>query len=152
MSGFANALRAFQADRLTRDQLLGEVYRSLAVERTSPVQLRVELGEANLRDELEPALRSAILERLASWDQTVRLWETDSGKELGRLGGGPGVDLAVFSPDGRYLATSGGGAIRLWELARVGGYTRHWRRAHRQYGRGNQRAVGLRSCQAKVTN
>ena len=55
------------------------------------------------------------------WDETVRLWNVGTGKELAHLEGhDKGMIAAVlFSPDGKYLASRGGldGTVILWDLA-----------------------------------
>jgi RNA polymerase sigma factor (sigma-70 family) len=54
-------------------------------------------------------------------NQGVRLWDAETGKELGRLGSQEGVSTSLaFSPDNRFLATGGGerdSTLRVWELA-----------------------------------
>ena len=57
----------------------------------------------------------------ASWDQTVRIWDSATGKELLALKGHAGSVLGVaFSPDGQRLASaSGDGSIHVWETASV---------------------------------
>jgi WD40 repeat protein len=42
------------------------------------------------------------------WDQTMRLWETEGGKELGRFHVGTYVEAVAFSPDGRQALAAGG--------------------------------------------
>ncbi|WP_326827041.1 WD40 repeat domain-containing serine/threonine protein kinase [Streptosporangium sp. NBC_01756] len=52
----------------------------------------------------------------------VQLWETATRRPRGpAIAAHPGgVDLAVFSPDGRLLVTSGGGRVALWDAASGG--------------------------------
>src|SRR5205823_3542766 len=58
--------------------------------------------------------------RIASgcWDGTVRVWETDTGKELRRLEPQAGnMHGVAFTPDGKRLATGGGdGSVTVWEI------------------------------------
>src|SRR5438552_1498321 len=44
------------------------------------------------------------------WDETVRLWDVETGKELRRLEGHQQGMIAAltFAPDGKHLATRGG--------------------------------------------
>jgi hypothetical protein len=55
----------------------------------------------------------------ASWDQTARVWEAASGKEVGQpLRHDSVVDSAVFSPDGKRVVTaSWDQTARVWEAA-----------------------------------
>jgi WD40 repeat protein len=55
-----------------------------------------------------------------SWDNTVRIWQRNSGKELKRwqlpLGEFAGITGLAYSPDGKRLAAIGDdGTIRLWD-------------------------------------
>jgi RNA polymerase sigma factor (sigma-70 family) len=57
-------------------------------------------------------------------DGIVRMWEAGTGKEIGQFGKHPDAVMAVaFSPDGKLLASRGGGvtfqdnSIRLWEAS-----------------------------------
>ena len=45
------------------------------------------------------------------WDRTTRLWNITTGNELRRLNV---CCSAGFTPDGRYLITTGDGVIRVW--------------------------------------
>jgi WD40 repeat protein len=53
-----------------------------------------------------------------SMDQTARLWDAASGREIRRLAnrGSPVVSVA-FAPDGRTVLTGGGFSARLWDVA-----------------------------------
>jgi WD40 repeat protein len=57
----------------------------------------------------------------ASFDNTLKLWETATGKELKTLGGKLGhqkmVLCVAFSPDGRSLASGGGdNSLKIWDV------------------------------------
>lgn len=54
----------------------------------------------------------------ASWDNTARLWDVESGKELAKYPHNSKVNSAVFSPDGTRLVTSGlDTTVVLWEVS-----------------------------------
>ena len=55
----------------------------------------------------------------ASYDHTVRLWDTSTGKQCGVLEGhGRGVTSVVFSPDGKLVASaSPDKTVRLWDTS-----------------------------------
>ncbi|HJT21174.1 MAG TPA: caspase family protein, partial [Nitrospira sp.] len=52
-------------------------------------------------------------------DQTIRLWESDTGHDLRVLRGHTGaVHALAFSPDGAWLASGGGDtSVRIWDVA-----------------------------------
>jgi WD40 repeat protein len=47
------------------------------------------------------------------WDETIRLWNIQTGQELRRLNV---CCSATFTPDGRFLITAGDGVIRVWGI------------------------------------
>ncbi|HIK10289.1 MAG TPA: WD40 repeat domain-containing protein [Oscillatoriaceae cyanobacterium M33_DOE_052] len=47
-------------------------------------------------------------------DKTVRLWDVATGQELRQFSGDT---TAIFSPDGKYLASETGDEVRLWDVA-----------------------------------
>jgi hypothetical protein len=49
----------------------------------------------------------------ASWDDTVRLWDTQTGEQLAVLDI-PGATSVAFSPDGTLLATAGADRLIIW--------------------------------------
>src|SRR6266542_1276626 len=52
-----------------------------------------------------------------SRDNTIKLWEVATGRELRTLRHSSSVRSVAFSVDGRTLASGGGGTIKLWEVA-----------------------------------
>ncbi|RJO67133.1 MAG: EAL domain-containing protein [Myxococcales bacterium] len=52
------------------------------------------------------------------WDETVRVWESASGKLVRTLRGHEGgVNAVAMSPDGQWVVSGSGETVRLWELA-----------------------------------
>ena len=50
-----------------------------------------------------------------SKDKTVRIWDTETFKEVGQLHGHTDkINAVAWSPDGRWMATSAGGTVRIW--------------------------------------
>jgi WD40 repeat protein len=58
--------------------------------------------------------------KVPAGDHSIRLWDTDSGKELHRFQGhAKGVWAIEFLPDGRHAVSGGAdGSVRLWALPR----------------------------------
>ena len=67
----------------------------------------------------------------------IRLWDTETGREVGTLpgDGGPFVSVA-FSPDGRHIAGGGRGTITIWDAG-----TRRVSRTIRAWGSGQPGGV-----------
>ena len=59
----------------------------------------------------------AIVPRAEALDQTVALWNLDTGERVSTLAGHRGlIDELVFSSDGTRIATANGdGSIRIWD-------------------------------------
>ena len=53
----------------------------------------------------------------ASWDESIRIWDAETGKELNVLEGHTdGVNSASFSPDGKHIiSVSADGTARIWD-------------------------------------
>ena len=68
----------------------------------------------------------------ASWDLTVRLWDTETGALCSTLKGhSRGVEAVVFSPDGKLVASaSWDETVRLWNAEKVLSIT-GWRKTVR---------------------
>ena len=73
MSAFAHALQSFQEGDLTRDQLLSEMYRQLAVERVAPIRLVEIINEHRSRRALPDDTVDTLLNRITAWprEETV---------------------------------------------------------------------------------
>ena len=75
----------------------------------------------------------------ASWDETLKLWDTETGRELRTLRGHTSwVVACAFSPDGVRVVSAGvDQALKLWDVE-TGREAAHPRGPHR-YGLGLRR-------------
>lgn len=73
MPAFSHALKSFQEGDLTRDQLLSEMYRQLAVERIAPVRLVEIINEHRARRTLPDDTVDTLLSHITAWpmEETV---------------------------------------------------------------------------------
>src|SRR5687767_146305 len=69
MSQFAQALRSFRSGSWTLDQLLAAVEQELSARRTAPRTLLAILDTEHTTDALPGNVRSAVADRIASWQQ-----------------------------------------------------------------------------------
>jgi WD40 repeat protein len=51
----------------------------------------------------------------SGWSGQVRLWNTETGREIGRLGATWQICSVAFSPDGALLATGGSHHVHVWQ-------------------------------------
>ncbi len=71
-------------------------------------------GEGRVRSYPNPNSRRPVVENLPS---TIFVWDLESGKLAGILSGHPSAIASIsVSPDGRYLLSTDGQDVRLWEL------------------------------------
>ena len=69
---------------------------------------------------------------MANLDKTIRIWDTESGRELGTLDENPRRSRsAVFSPDGKKIVVaSADGNARIWDLSAM---LKQWADADKRY-------------------
>ena len=67
MSGFVQALRAYRDGALSKEKLLTEVERQLAMRETDAVALMRLLNEEQARDQLPDNLHGVLATRIMSW-------------------------------------------------------------------------------------
>ncbi|MCH7727050.1 MAG: PQQ-binding-like beta-propeller repeat protein [Planctomycetes bacterium] len=102
--------------------LRGDVEQGQAARPISPtLELTDPEGNKQVSPHVAFSPNGQLLATASDGDRMIRLWDLETGKVSRRLAGAKGVDAwsrhpAVFSPDGKLLAT-GGIQILLWDVA-----------------------------------
>ena len=150
MSQFAQALQSFRSGNWTLDQLLTALEQELSARRTAPRTLLAILDTEHSTDALPTEVRSAVAERITSWqqDDTLLLASTagDSASPKTILLGTPS-ETSTLAPEGARPATQSvdvgvvlQGRFKLIERIGEGGMSRIYK------------AIDLRRVEARSPN